>query len=352
MEARADTPTGERSGRDDATPVDGRGERAPGLGFRHLLVPLDGSSLAHCVLPFVAAVAGTFRARVTLLRVLEGYHQAALDRHVDPLECEIRRAAACNELNALASELQRVSVPSAAEVVWGNAAEQIIQCAEKDRADLIVLASHGEGGVSPWMLGGTAQKVMMRSPTSLLVVPAYAGSKARIGALRLAKILVPLDCSCRAECVLPLAIALARSHDAELILAHVVAEPELPRHLSPAPSDVRLAAQLTQLNRNEAERYLVDLQARIAADGGRARVRLLVSPHCIRTLRKLADEEHVDLVLLAAHGQSGDPEVRYGVVAARLMQSGSRPMIIVQDLAGALHVVTPAEDAVHEHAGH
>jgi nucleotide-binding universal stress UspA family protein len=76
--------------------------------------------------------------------------------------------------------------------------------------------------------------VVARTHASLLVVPAHGADGQRDGALLLRRILVPLDCSPRAEWVFPLATALARAHDAELILAHVVPEPEIPRRL-PAP---------------------------------------------------------------------------------------------------------------------
>lgn len=329
-----------------------REESSPPLGIRHVLVPLDGSLLAACVLPFVAAVAGAFGARITLLRVLQARHQPAAERHVDLLEWEIWRAGARHDLGRIAGELEAFGLPTAVEIVSGDAAEQIIVFAEKEHVDLIVLSTHGEGGLSIWLLSSTVQKVMLRAPTSVLVVPAYASRGLPIGTLHLGKILLPLDCSARAECLLPLAVALTRAHDGELILAHIVPEPELLRRMCPSAEDLRLAAQFIERNRAEAERHLTELQNRILAQGARARVRILVESHCDRALRRLADEEDVDLVLLSAHGRTGDAAERYGTVAAALMQRGGRPMIIVQDLAGVLHPVNLAEDAVREHFGH
>ena len=320
--------------------------------IRHVLVPLDGSQLAECVLPFAAVVARAFAARVTLLRVLEAHGGPARHVHVDPLQWEISRAAARSELTRIAGEFEPAAAAPSVEIVSGAVAEQIIHVAEEKYVDLIVLSSHGEGGLSGWRLSSTVQKVILRAPTSILIVPAYVRSGGRIGDPRLARILLPLDCSPRAECVLPLATALARVHDGELILTHVVPEPELPRRMSPSARDLTLAAQLTERNRAEAERYLAELQSQFLAQGTRARVRIVVSPRCDRTLRALADEENVDLLLLSAHGKTGDAGERYGAVAARLLQSSNRPVIIVQDLAGVLRAVNTAEEVLREHPGH
>jgi nucleotide-binding universal stress UspA family protein len=324
----------------------------PWSALRHVLVPLDGSQLAECVLPFAAVVAQAFGARVTLLRVLEAHGGPTLSVHVDPLQWEISRAMAGNDLRRIAGEFGPTRASPSVEIVSGAAAEQIVHFAEQEHVDLIILSTHGEGGLSGWRLSSTVQKVILCAPTSVLIVPAYAWAGRRIGDLRLAKILLPLDCSPRAECILPLATALARVHNGELILAHVVPEPELPRHMSASAGDLTLAAQLTERNRVEAERYLAELRSQVLAQGTRARVRIVVSSRCDRTLRALADEEHADLLLFCAHGKTGDAGERYGTVAARLVQSSKRPVLIVQDLAGVLRAVNPAEEATFEHPGH
>lgn len=321
-------------------------------GIRHVLVPLDGSQLAECVLPFAAVVAQAFAARVTLLRVLEAHRGPAVSPRVDPLLWEISQGAARNELSRIAGEFEPALTTPSVEIVAGAAAEQIIHFAEEQHVDLIVLSSHGEGGLSGWLLSSTVQKVVRRASTSVLIVPAYARSGQRIGDLRLARILLALDCSPRAECILPLARALARLHDGELILAHVVPEPELPRRLSPSAGDLALAAQLIERNRAEAERYLAELESQVAAQGTRVRVRIVASPRRDRALRELADKENVDLLLLCAHGKTGEAGERHGTVAARLMQSSNRPMLIVQDLADIPCAVNPAQEAAREHPGH
>lgn len=334
-------------------PSGGAGEAGcAGLTIRHVLVPLDGSPLAECALPWAVAVAQALAARVTLLRVLEApAPSSATSHHHDAVDWQMRRAEAQGQLARVDRDLKARELTSAVELLEGRPAEQIITFARAQQADLIVLASHGEGGLTGWTLSSTVLMVVARTHSSVLVVPAHAAEGRRIGDVRVRRLLVPLDCSPRAECVLPLATALARAHDAEMILAHVVPEPEMPRRLPPSAEDLAMVSRLTERNRLEAERYLGELGARLVDQKVRVGRRIVVASRRARTIRTMADEANVDLVLVSAHGQTGDARERYGSVAGRLLEEGGRPILVLQDL-GAGRGPTPAEEAARSRPGH
>jgi nucleotide-binding universal stress UspA family protein len=325
----------------------------PGLTIRHLLVPLDGSPLAECTLPWAVALARVFGARITLLRILEPPVAAASTSHAhDAVEWQIRRAEAHSQLARLDGELKADGLTSTAELLEGRPAEQIINFARGHDADLVVLSSHGEGGLSGWVLSSTAQKVVARTDSSVLVVPAHIADERPAGDLRLRQIFVPLDCSPRAESVLTLAAALARAHDAELILAHVVPEPEMPRRMPPSAEDIAIASQLTERNRVEAERYLRELQSRLAGQALRVSVRSVVSSRRAPAIQALAEGADVDLIVACAHGRTADASERYGSVSARLLAESSRPILMLQDLGLAARGPTRAEEAARSRPGH
>lgn len=321
------------------------------LTIRHVLVLLDGSPLAECALPWAVAVAQVFAARITLLRVLETPAiSSSTSHHHDAVDWEMRRAEARSRLAAIDRDLKARQMTSAIELLEGRPAEQIINFAGVHQVDLVALSSHGEGGLSGWALSSTAAMVIARTRSSVLVVPAHAAEGQRIGHVRFRRVLVPLDCSPRAECVLPLATALSRAHDAEMILAHVVPEPEMPRRLPPSAEDVAVASQLTERNRLEGERYLGELRDRLEQKL-QVGTRIVVSSQRARAIRAIADEADVDLVMVSAHGRTGDALERYGSVAARLLEESSRPIIVLQDL-GAGREPTRAEDAAQSRPGH
>jgi nucleotide-binding universal stress UspA family protein len=327
-------------------PANGLERACPGLTIRHILVPLDGSALAECTLPFAAALGKVLSARITLLRVL-----MPPSGHVDPIDWELVRAEAHGQLARFERQLTASGLASRVAVLEGRPAEQIIHFAEEHRVDLIVLSSHGEGGITGWVLSSTAQKVRARAHSSILIVPAYVEGP-RVAEFRFRKVLLPLDCSPRAECILPFAAALARAHDAELILAHVVPEPELPRRMPPSPEDVALARRLTERNRDESETYLRDLSRDLSAQGIRVQSHAVVSARRPQTILELAGREDVDLIVACAHGATANASERYGSTAAHLIQWSDRPIVVLQDLPGAVRESTRAEEAARSHAGH
>jgi nucleotide-binding universal stress UspA family protein len=319
---------------------------------RHVLVPLDGSRLAASVLPWAVAVAEAFNARITLLRVLERPAAAACTgHHHDAVEWELRRTEARRWLAAIERDVSVRHVASSIEVVDGRPAERIVTFAATHDADLVALSTHGEGGLTGWPLSSTALMVVARTRASLLVVPAHGATGQRIGDVRLRRILLPLDCSPRAECVLPLTAALARAHGAELVLAHVVPEPEMPRRLAPSAEDLAIASQLTARNRAEGERYLRELGEQLMTEGLRVMTRIVVSPRRAHAIWTIAEESAADLVVLSAHGRTADARERCGSVAGGLIAESRRPIMILQDLATGREP-TPAEEAARGRPGH
>lgn len=334
-------------------PLSDEGEAGcPGLTIRHVLIPLDGSALAACALPWAVAVAQALDARLTLLRVLERPAiSSATSHHHDAVDWEMRRAEALSQLAKIDHDLKARELTSAIELLEGRPAQQIINFARAQHVDLVVLSSHGEGGLTGWALSSTALMVVARTHSSVLIVPAHAAEGQRIGDVRLRRLLVPLDCSPRAECVLPLAMALARARDAEMILAHVVPEPEMPRRLPPSAEDLAVASQVTERNRLEGERYLSDLRDRLVDQKVRVGTRVVVASRRARAIGAMADDADVDLVMVSAHGRTGDARERYGSVAARLLEQSSRPILLLQDL-GFGREPTPAEEAARSRPGH
>ncbi len=317
--------------------------------FEHLLVPLDGSSLAECVLPHALAMAQTLGARVTLLQVVEQEEPAGRTRAIDPLDWQYSEAEAGAYLQDIAERLRAAGLSAAQVLLQGDPAECAIDYVQAEQVDLILLSSHGRSGLSGWNISSVVQKIFARAHVSILLVPAYHRATSELDALRYERLLVPLDGSQRAECVLPLVGALAAEHTSKVILGHVVRKPELPRRASPSREDRALVEALTERNRSEASLYLEELRARLSAP---ADIHLLVEDHVAATLHQLAVGEDVDLVVLSAHGYSGETRWPYGSLATSFIMYGNKPLLIVQDLPRHAFEPTAAELATREHGRH
>lgn len=307
--------------------------------FKHILAPLDGSSLAECVLPHVMALAAPSGAVLTLLRVLE-QEEPDTAGLVDPIGWQLAQAEAGAYLQEVASRLGTAGVEAKPVTVPGTPAERVVSFAGEHDIDLIVLSSHGRSGLSGWNVSSVVQKIILRAPSSVMIVRAYQPVPTTGGPTLYERVLLPLDGSQRAECVLPVAAFLAKSGGGTLILAHVVREPELPRRTRPSSADLKLVQRLIERNQREATSYLEGLQQRLSVP---AETRLLVSGDVTTALHDLAESDDADLVLLAAHGYSGAPRRIYGSVTTSFIAYGSTPLFIVHDIDP--HHAAPLEAA-------
>lgn len=299
--------------------------------FEHLLVPLDRSALAECVLPHVSAMAHGFGSRVTLLHVIDAprYVESALP--VNPMEWRLKRAEAQCYLSDIARRLEGEGIAVASRLAEGPPAEQILDVARNEGADLIICSSHGHSGLSEWNVSSVVQKVALRAYTSLMIVRAHQAAHnppaLRADAPYYKRVLVPMDGSQRAEYVIPVVarLALQGSH---ILLAHVVQRPEMPRRTPLTRADNELSERYVACNRSEAEYYMRDLRSRLPGD---VETRVIVGDHVGRTLHELAEQEDVDLVLASAHGYSGPSPWPFGSVANSFIAFGNRTLLIVQD---------------------
>ncbi|MCX6560204.1 MAG: universal stress protein [Candidatus Aminicenantes bacterium] len=296
--------------------------------FNCILLPLDRSPLAECVLPHAVAIARAFDGRVMLLHVLERPREERQRRAMDPLTWQVRQAEAKTYLHGLDLRLQAAGLQPETHLLEGSAAEQVVGFSDSRAAKLIILSSHGQSGLSDWGMSSGGQKITLRARTSVMIVRAAQEPVGEVTGLRYQRLLVPLDGTQRAESILPAAAALAQAHGAHILLAHIVQKPSLPRRTLPSREDVELVERLIERNRVEATLYLDQLRSRLA---GEVATRVLVSDHLSATLHELVEQEGADLVLLSAHGRSRETRGLYGDVISHLIAYGTTPLIILQD---------------------
>ncbi|MBN2145845.1 MAG: universal stress protein [Anaerolineales bacterium] len=317
--------------------------------FRRIILPLDSSKLAECVLPHLVAIGRICEPEVQLLRVSEPFGVTARLRMIDPVDWQIRKAEAESYLSGVAARLQNAGLRVSTHLYDGRPAEQIIEVARSWNADLILMSSHGQSGISPWNVSSVVQQVILRAHRSLMIIRAYQSVSVDLTGLHYRRIFLPLDGSQRSEMSLPLAEALARAHSSEILAAHIVRQPELPRRTSASQEDLLLVNQLMERNRAEAIKYLEDLKSRMDID---IQTKLEVSPSISRSLHQIADENKVDLTILSAHGYSGDTRWPFGSVGLGFIVYGSTPLLILQDLPIDRIEPTQAEIAARETGGH
>lgn len=297
--------------------------------LERILVPLDGSPLAEVCLPHAEILATTFASEVHLLTVTE---TPPRQREVDSAEWRMAVAEARGYLNRIANDFGRAGLTTHVHVLEGSAPARTLDFARGHRMDLVALSRSARGGVSDFPMSGTAFKVVRGAPCSVLL----SGADDELGeAGGYGRILAPVDCSRRSEWGASIAAAIARASGAELLLATVVPTPELLGDAVEWSQQARLSRLLSELNRETAAAHLESLRLRLGTRELTVRARILEDSDVGRALCRLEEEEDVSLVVIAAHGHTGDPGWRYGSTAMRLLDHARRPLAVFQDLPEA-----------------
>lgn len=164
--------------------------------FKKILVPCDGSELAkRTVFPYVEDLGKQTGAEVTLLQVIHApsgrsgahfragapeipislpetpddvdiaQHPIYRDQEIASAEQEARRSVAKPE-----HMLRERGVHVRSEVILGEAAEEIIEYAQQENFDLIVMCSHGSSGIRRWVFGSVTEKVLRGTALPVLVI--------------------------------------------------------------------------------------------------------------------------------------------------------------------------------------
>jgi nucleotide-binding universal stress UspA family protein len=295
--------------------------------FTHILVPLDGSSLAEAALPAAAFLADKFGARVTLFHVVERH--APSEVHGQSHLKNAQDAAAYLE------NLSRRVFPQGRPVDChvhenqaDNVAESIVAHAEELKHDMVIMCSHGRGRALHLFLGSIAQKVIATGSLPVLITHPDEQGGAPVFICK--NILVPLDGNPDHAQALPVSKNIARACDAALHLAIVI----------PSFSSLSGGNKVSSRMLPATAYRMLEIASQEAQDSIQLELALLreqafaASAHVLRgdpakTIVKAADDAKVDLIVLATHGKTGMEAFWAGSVTHSICSRSKRPLLLI-----------------------
>jgi len=320
--------------------------------FNHILVPLDGSTLAECVLPHVMAIAPAMNARVTLLHVLQHPHNGNGSPAVDPVEWHLQKQKSEKYLEQIVGQFNKSGVLAVESfILEGNPANSVIDFAHNNNVDLIALSTHGNSGLSGWNVSSVVQKILLRSYKSTLLVRAYLPTSTGTTKIRYKRLFVGMDCSPRSEFVLPFAISLAQFHKSQVILECAIEKPQAINRFPLSEEDTELVNKFVERNYQAATHYFKQLINQFPKEL-KLKAHVSVGDNAVTVLHDMVEESNADLMLLAAHGYSGERRWPYGNVTTSFIAYGNTSLMIMQDMPVTEIHQTRAEMAVREGQGH
>jgi nucleotide-binding universal stress UspA family protein len=288
-----------------------------------ILVPLDGSELAETALPYAAALAEALHTHLVLLTAWEGT-DSELATLLPAVSIDIERSAQERFETYLDGIRQRFGRADQTRTIVrsGDAGDEILKAVDETNARMLVIATHGRSGMSRWLYGSTAGRLLRSCHVPVLAVGPHVRPRSTEGT-RLKHVMVPLDGSPLSEVALPVAQSLAKALDAKLTLVRAVswAVQAYPYSLPDA-----YIPQIDTEMEGGAKAYLRRHEEALKGTG---KVDAFVVRGTIADgLIEVVEKQSVDLVVMTTHARSGLARTALGSTADRMLQ-GKAPVLLI-----------------------
>lgn len=296
--------------------------------FKKILVPLDGSLTAEAALEAAMQLGRAFQAEILLVRSIQlayagmpmtagadwvwpQYEVEDSRREVNDYLETIRRAHDCPDCHVRSVALE------------GDPASCIVDTAQEEDVDLIVMTTHGQTGIRRAVFGSVTERVLHSVDCPVIVTR----SKEPIR-----RILITLDGSPLAEQAIPSALELARAVNARIILLRV-------NEIVPVnPVEVAITwdwdipepeQKLLNERRRAAESYLKEVVTQFDLSDCEVET-IVLDGTPVDRIQEFARLYGIDLIAMSTHGHTGLRRWLYGSVSSKVMRGSHCSMLIVR----------------------
>ena len=287
--------------------------------MKTILVPLDGSALADRAVPFAATLAKRAGWSILLLRAVNTL-RAPTEAAGQALVREARAA-----LDAVAATLAADGIRDRTRASSTSQAESaILEATADEDVVLVVMSTHGRGGIRRFIYGSVADTVLRHAPVAVLTVPPH-GLDAWPSDQQV-KILVPLDGSDLSRAALEPACELADMLGGSLLLASVVTFPHYAAYaegyvfVEPDPNDNLLVQTRRSLEEIAAELRTDARPVEVCASYGNPYFGIMT----------IARDHGAGLIVMATHGRGGMTRALLGSVATATIRQTDVPIMLVR----------------------
>jgi nucleotide-binding universal stress UspA family protein len=295
--------------------------------IKRVLCPVDLSDTARHALDHGFAFARWYRARLTVLHVLNVPLSVTPATGVPialPGLPPLRPEDVAEDVRRFSGLMNRADPNADVVVVEGSPVREILQQAEQMPADLLVMGTHGRSGFEALFLGSVTEKVLRSTRVPVLTVPPAVE---RVESVVYKTILCPIEFSDASTRALEHALALAQETAARLILLHVVEQ----LVDAPPPSDVG------RFSVPEYRRYLEeDARTRLrSAVPEEARVwctpeERVLAGKAYRVILEIAEQEKAEVIVMGVHGKGALNRRLFGSTTHHVIRQAGCPVLTLR----------------------
>lgn len=301
--------------------------------YQSILVALDGSEFSASALPAAAALARRCGGQLHLVVVFDPstmLHFAPGEASIPVFDVSVADER-CAELRAWVEEqaasISNTGVAAEGTMLEGTVIEALAEHAVATKADLVIMTTHGRGGLDRLRLGSVASSFLGRSPVPVFLVrPKGADARTPGHELPTGTLLVTLDGSSFAESMLPHASRFAKALGLDIELVRVTEPASTPMALFGA--DALVVEDFVSVDEEaEAFKYLQHQAAQLST-GKTPAIKVLTDSSAARAIVNYARETSPGVMALATHGRSGLVRMILGSVADKVLHGVEQPMLV------------------------
>ncbi|MFQ5707035.1 MAG: universal stress protein [bacterium] len=304
------------------------------LKIKRILHPTDFSPSANQALPHALFWARQYQAELHLLHAIvlhedDPHNSAHHFPNVAELQQKLKDLAATQMAADIGNhQVEGLSIKQA-QVRGIAPAAVILDYAQSEDMDLIVMGTHGHRGLEHLFMGSVAEEVVRMARCSVFTVRQQKTPKS---VENIRNILVPLDFSDHSKTALAYAKAMAARYKAKLALLHIIEESLHPAFYVTGESSIfdlvpdikaKSEAGLRKMF-DETPGPTVEIEVQVAE--GRA----------ARDIVKFAEEQDSDLIVIATHGLTGIEHFLIGSIAEKVVRRAPCPVFTVKSFGKSL----------------
>lgn len=293
--------------------------------FKHILIPLDGSRLAEAAIPSAVYLGKHLHASITLIHIIELNPPPVIhgEKHLTTVE------EATGYLESIKSAYFNGITTDCHihEAAVRNIAKSIVDHGEEFDHDLIIMCSHGHGGIRKALTGSIAQKVIGSGRVPILLIQPGGGGKI---ASQMDKIQVALDSDVEHQCSLEAATSIAKALNAQIHLVHVIADLALLAARRAATGRVLPMSAELMHEMNELGSFdFLHNQAENTRQKGIVTTMEIREGNTAQEICAAADSSLSDVIVLGTHGKSGFDAFWKGSVTPKVVSLTHTPILLI-----------------------
>ena len=305
-----------------------------------ILVPLDGSTNAEQALPAAATLAHRGGGALHLVTVHVPVATLLASAEEPVANGELEQELWQEQETYLASTAVAVATPHGVEVthavvdLHGTVAKALADHAQAKRVGLVVMTTHGHGGVNRLWLGSVADRILRRVHVPVLLLRPTEGTLHT----EFRRIVVALDGSPEGERALEPALAVGSLTGAAHYTLVQVVEPPVPLITRMAMSPARMRPHWREQQENCARSYLERIGTRLRSQGISVATEMIAARGVGEQILGLAQSTGADLIVVGTHAARGMERLLLGSVADKVIRGASQPVLVVPTLQEGSHV--------------